>query len=50
MGPDRIVFGTGMPFSDPDPALLKLEVLSASPEQKERIAWRNAVEWLPGDR
>jgi hypothetical protein len=39
-----------MPFSYPDPALLKVEVLAASPEQKERIAWRNAVEWLPGDR
>jgi predicted TIM-barrel fold metal-dependent hydrolase len=50
LGPDRIVFGTGMPFSYPDPALLKLEVLAASPVQKERIAWRNAVEWLPGER
>ena len=50
LGPGRIVFGTGMPFSYPDPALLKLEVLAASPEQKEKIAWRNAVEWLPGDR
>ena len=50
LGADRIVFGTGMPFSYPDPALLKLEVLTASPEQKERIAWRNAAEWLPGDR
>jgi predicted TIM-barrel fold metal-dependent hydrolase len=50
LGPDRIVFGTGMPFSYPDPALLKLEMLSASPEQKERVAWRNAAEWLSGDR
>ena len=50
LGADRIVFGTGMPFSYPDPALLKLEVLAASPEQKEKIAWRNAAEWLPGDR
>jgi hypothetical protein len=50
LGADRIVFGTGMPFSYPDPALLKLGVLAASPEQKERIAWRNATEWLPGDR
>jgi predicted TIM-barrel fold metal-dependent hydrolase len=46
LGPGRIVFGTRMPFSYPDPALLKLEVLAASPEQKERIAWRNAAEWL----
>jgi predicted TIM-barrel fold metal-dependent hydrolase len=50
LGAGRIVFGTGMPFNYPDPALLKLEVLTASPEQKERIAWRNAAEWLPGDR
>jgi predicted TIM-barrel fold metal-dependent hydrolase len=50
LGPGRIVFGTGMPFNYPDPALLKLEVLAASPEQKERIAWRNAAEWLTGDR
>jgi uncharacterized protein len=50
LGPDRIVFGTGMPFSYPDPALLKLDVLAASPGQKERIAWRNAAEWLSEDR
>jgi hypothetical protein len=25
-------------------------VLAVSPEQKERIAWRNAAEWLPGER
>jgi uncharacterized protein len=50
LGPGRIVFGTGMPFNYPDPALVKLEVLTASPEQKERIAWRNAAEWLPGER
>jgi uncharacterized protein len=50
IGPDRVVFGTGMPFSYPDPALLKLEMLAAGPEQKERIAWRNAAEWLPGER
>ena len=50
LGPDRIVFGTGMPFSYPDPALVKLEVLGVNPEQKEKIAWRNAAEWLPGGR
>jgi predicted TIM-barrel fold metal-dependent hydrolase len=48
LGPDRIVFGTGMPFNYPDPALVKLEALTARPEQKEQIAWRNAAEWLPG--
>jgi predicted TIM-barrel fold metal-dependent hydrolase len=50
LGPGRIVFGTGMPFNYPDPAVLKLEMLEVSPEHKERIAWRNAAEWLPGDR
>jgi predicted TIM-barrel fold metal-dependent hydrolase len=50
LGPGRVVFGTGMPFNYPDPALLKLEVLAVSPEQKERILWRNAAEWLPGER
>ena len=30
LGADRIVFGTGMPFNYPDPALLKLEVLAAT--------------------
>jgi uncharacterized protein len=50
LGLGRIVFGTGIPFNYPDPALLKLEVLAASPEQKERIAWRNAAEWLSEDR
>jgi predicted TIM-barrel fold metal-dependent hydrolase len=49
LGPDRLVFGTGMPFSYPDPALLKVEALQASPEQKEKILSRNAAEWLPGE-
>jgi predicted TIM-barrel fold metal-dependent hydrolase len=50
LGPGRIVFGTGMPFNYPDPALLKLDMLTVGQEQKDRIAWRNAAEWLPGDR
>jgi uncharacterized protein len=50
LGPGRIVFGTGMPFSSPDPALLKLEVLAVGPEAKEKILWRNAAEWLPTGR
>jgi predicted TIM-barrel fold metal-dependent hydrolase len=47
LGAERLVFGTGMPFQYPDPALLKLEVLEASPADKERISWRNAARWLP---
>jgi predicted TIM-barrel fold metal-dependent hydrolase len=50
LGAERLMFGTGMPFSYPDPALLKLEVLSASPEAREKIAWQNALKWLRGTR
>jgi predicted TIM-barrel fold metal-dependent hydrolase len=46
LGPDRLVFGTGTPFNYPDPALLKVEVSTATPEQKEMILWRNAAAWL----
>ena len=46
LGADRLVFGTGMPFNYPDPALLNLEVLDVSKEDKEKIAWRNAERWL----
>jgi hypothetical protein len=45
-GADRVVFGTGMPFTYPEPALVKLEVVRASAEDKERIRWRNAAELL----
>jgi predicted TIM-barrel fold metal-dependent hydrolase len=48
LGPDRIVFGTGMPFKYPDPVLVKLEVLDASEEVKEQIRWRNAAALLEG--
>ncbi|HEY8744183.1 MAG TPA: amidohydrolase family protein [Chloroflexota bacterium] len=46
LGPERIVFGTGMPFAYPGPALLKLEVLAASDAVKEQIAWKNAARLL----
>lgn len=46
LGAERVVFGTGMPFKYPDPALVKLEVLDASEEQKERIRWQNAAKLL----
>jgi hypothetical protein len=45
-GPGHLAFGTGMPFKVPEPALLKLEALDASPEVVEGIAWRNASELL----
>jgi len=46
LGPDRIVFGTGMPFKYPDPALVKLEVLEATEESKEAIRAGNAMRLL----
>lgn len=46
LGAERIVFGTGMPFNYPDPALVKLEVLEASKTAKEKIRWRNAAALL----
>ena len=46
LGSDRLVFGTGMPFNYPDPALAKIDVLAPSAEVKEKILWRNAAKWL----
>jgi predicted TIM-barrel fold metal-dependent hydrolase len=46
LGAERVVFGTGMPFTYPDPALVKLEVVKASAEDKEKIRWRNAAALL----
>jgi uncharacterized protein len=46
LGPDRVMFGTGMPFNYPDPALVKLEVLDASDPDKEKIRSQNAASWL----
>lgn len=46
LGPDRIVFGTGMPFNAPDPALVKMEVMEAPEEVKEQIRWKNAAGML----
>ena len=46
LGAERLVFGTGMPFHYPDPALLKLKVLEASKSEKEKIRWQNAARLL----
>jgi predicted TIM-barrel fold metal-dependent hydrolase len=50
LGADRVMFGTGMPFSYPDSALAKLEVLSASQDDKAKIAGLNAAHWLGAER
>jgi hypothetical protein len=41
LGPLRLVFGTGMPLKIPGGALLKLEVLDASPQVKAQLAGDN---------
>jgi uncharacterized protein len=46
LGADRLVFGTGMPFKYPDPPLLKLEVLDASEDDKEKIRSGNALKLI----
>jgi len=46
LGAERVMFGTGMPFKYPDPALVKLEVLDASEADKEKIYSQNAMTWL----
>ena len=47
LGPDRVVFGTGMPFNAPDPSLVKIEVLQASQKDKDRICGQNAAALMP---
>ncbi len=46
LGAERVMFGTGMPFNYPDPALVKLEVLDANEADKEKIRSQNAMTWL----
>ncbi len=46
LGPKRIVFGTGIPFKYPDPALVKMEVLDAPSAAKEKIRSGNASKLL----
>ncbi len=46
LGAERIMFGTGMPFNYPDPALVKLEVLDATEPDKNKIRSQNAATWL----
>jgi predicted TIM-barrel fold metal-dependent hydrolase len=46
LGEDRVVFGTGMPFHYPGPALTKLQVLHLDEKVKDRIRWRTAASLL----
>ena len=42
LGEDRLVFGTGMPFHYPGPALAKLDLLGLSPATREKVVTGNA--------
>jgi predicted TIM-barrel fold metal-dependent hydrolase len=46
LGADRVVFGSGMPFKYPDIPLVKLEVLDAPADVKEKICGGNAVQLM----
>lgn len=46
LGPDRILFGSGMPFHYPESAVAKLEVLDAPAPVKQKIARANALALL----
>ena len=48
LGPERIVFGTGMPFKDPKPALLKMDLLDVDDPSKKAIFNGNMSEILNG--
>lgn len=46
LGAERVMFGTGMPFNYPDPAIVKMEVLDATEADKKKIRSQNATTWL----
>ncbi|NOZ21652.1 MAG: amidohydrolase family protein [Planctomycetes bacterium] len=41
LGPDRLVFGSGIPFKYPEPATLRIEVMQASAAEKRKICSGN---------
>jgi hypothetical protein len=46
LGEDRLLFGSGIPFHYPGPALAKLEISQISEAVKAKIRLQNAVRWL----
>jgi len=46
LGPSKLAFGTGIPFKYPMPALLKMQVLDAPEQVKEKIRWENVARML----
>ena len=48
LGPERLLFATGMPFKYVDPVLLKMEKLEATQEAKNAILGGNLAELIGG--
>lgn len=46
LGPSKLAFGTGMPFKYPMPALLKMQILNAPEQVKEKVRWENVTRML----
>jgi predicted TIM-barrel fold metal-dependent hydrolase len=46
LGADKLAFGTGIPISYLDPALLKVDILDADEGVKEQLRWRNVAQML----
>jgi uncharacterized protein len=46
LGEGRVVFGTGVPFHYPGPALTKMQLLQVDETVKDRIFWRTAASLL----
>jgi predicted TIM-barrel fold metal-dependent hydrolase len=46
LGADSFAFGTHMPMSYVGPALVRMEVLRLSDDDKQKLAWRNASQYL----
>lgn len=46
VGADHVLFGSGAPFKEIEPALLKLHHLECAPEEKHNIAETNALRWF----
>jgi hypothetical protein len=41
LGAERLVFGSGIPFKYPDPAVLRIEVMQAPAADKEKVCSGN---------
>jgi predicted TIM-barrel fold metal-dependent hydrolase len=46
LGADKLAFGSGIPISYPDPALLKVDIMDTDEEVREKLRWRNAARML----